>query len=395
MIKSLMAGVLALGMGLAGSGMAGSALAATPPQVERLANLWVGSWSNERQALANGLPGEPAFPESVRLKRDLKVYRIDAPAIGPLVLMLVEIKSDKPTLANRQRVMTFQWDEASQKLRVEQLFFATTLTYDQHIIPVADIARMKRSDFTRQPGCDLYLAWDATLNRFTGGMAPRACAYVHPVSGPVYAEYNMILDADRLWYRDRSIKTADGSIRGEIDGFSWLAFDRLSSQPELANGDRISKAQMLKAMGSAARMEGTWEGTFRRYDAEGVLVDALPSKITVEYLPDGQAYDYHQINILAPVGKPEQRIESYGKWDIDRLRFSNPRLDGWIADLSQDPQGLTSALSMTYKDGSGMIVSEIIHLSADARSRQRATQYIKDGKIVRRTLIDEVKTAGP
>jgi hypothetical protein len=41
-----------------------------------------------------------------------------------------------------------------------------------------------------------------------------------------------------------------------------------------------------------------------------------------------------------------------------------------------------------------MTVSEIVSLSPDRRSRSRATQYLVGGKIVRRTLIDEVKV-GP
>jgi hypothetical protein len=289
--------------------------------------------------------------------------------------------------------MTFNWKPETNEIEVEQLFFSTELAYDRHFIPARDVEKMKRADFTRERGCDLFFKWDGANRRYKGGMLPRACQYVHPTSGSVYAEFDMILDANRLWYRDRSIKLGDGSIRGEIDGFSWLRFDRLADVSSLNNGDRISKRAMLALMPTTARMEGTWSGTFRRYDAQGVLNQTLASTVIVRFLEDGNAFDYSQTNITRETGRSEQRIESFGKWDVDRLRFSNLRLEGWAKDVAEDPSGLTSVFVMNFKDGSGMTVSEIVSLSADGRSRSRATQYLVGGKVVRRTLIDEVKVA--
>jgi hypothetical protein len=352
---------------------------------------WIGAYDNHRQTQNERLLGEPDWPEAVRLPRTMRVQRLNAPAIGPVVLYLEEIKSDQPGKAHRQRVMTFNWRDDTGEIEVEQLFFSTELAYDRHFIPAADVEKMKRADFTRAPGCDLFFTWDGARNRFKGGMRPRACTYSHPVSGPVYAEFDMILEAERLWYRDRSIKLDDGAIRGEIDGFSWLRFDRVASMPALASPDGISKEAMLARMRAMARMEGTWAGTFRRYDANGALTETLASTVTVRFLEDGNPFDYSQTNVTRAPGKPEQRIESLGKWDVDRLRFSNARLDGWAKDLAEDDTGLTSVFMMTFKDGSGMTVSEIVSLSPDGRSRSRATQYLVGGKIVRRTLIDEVK----
>jgi hypothetical protein len=364
-----------------------------PDQVNLFARWWTGSFSNERQVNTDRLQNEPDYPESVRLLRNMRVQRLNAPAIGPLVLYLEEIKTDQPDKAHRQRVMTFNWKAETGEIEVEQLFFSTELAYDRHFIPAADVEKMKRADFTRERGCDLFFKWDEARQRFKGGMRPRACEYTHPTSGRVFAEFDMILDANRLWYRDRSIKLVDGSIRGEIDGFSWLRFDLLANAPVLANGDRITLDVMLSRMPTTARMAGTWEGTFRRYDSAGVLTETLASTVIVRFLEDGNAHDYSQTNITRTADGTEQRIESVGKWDVDRLRFSNQRLEGWAMDVAQDPSKLTSIFVMNFKDGSGMTVSEIVTLSPDGRSRSRATQYLVNGKIVRRTLIDEVKTA--
>jgi len=61
-------------------------------------------------------------------------------------------------------------------------------------------------------------------------MDPVACKYRQDNDGIVYAEFDMPLYPDNLWCRDRSIRTRDGSIRGEIDSFSWLLFDRRAAE---------------------------------------------------------------------------------------------------------------------------------------------------------------------
>ncbi len=364
--------------------------------LERFANHWSGAFSNERQVKSEQLNREPDYPEAVRLLRDMRVYKIDAPAIGEQVLFLEEVKSSRPDVAHRQRVMSLLWHEGTREIEVEQLFLSLDQAYDRPLMPAAEVQRLRRTDLFLVSECNLFFKWEPEHSRFKGGMRPRACQYTHPQSGPVYAEFDMLLDRHRLWYRDRSIKIGDGAVRGEIDGFSWLRFDRLSDEPLLANGDRISKAELRRRMPLTAGMEGVWEGTFRRVDANGEIMEILPSRIIVRLLPDGEAFDYHQTNILNPDSGQERRIESYGRWDVDRLRFFNQRLEGWAKDLAADETGLTSVFLMKYKDGSGLTVSEIVSVKpGNPDKRMRATQYMKEGQIVRRTLIDEVKVSNP
>ncbi len=364
--------------------------------LETFANYWTGAFSNERQALAERLNREPDYAEAVRLVRDMRVHRLDAPRIGEIVLFLEEVKTDRPKLAHRQRVMTLKWLESTGEIEVEQLFTSLEQAYDRPFMPPEGVANMSREDFFLVAECNLFFRWEPDKTRFKGGMRPQACRYEHPESGPVYAEFDMLLDRHRLWYRDRSIRLSDHSIRGEIDGFSWLRFDRLSDQPVLANGDRISRAQLRRRSPLTAKMEGVWEGTFRRVDHEGKVISTLPSRITVRLLPDGEVHDYHQTNILNPDSSEEQRIESYGKWDVDRLRFFNDRVDGWAKAVAADEAGQTSVFLMEFKDGSGLTVSEVVSfVPGDPDVRMRATQYMRDGRIVRRTLIDEIRVSDP
>ena len=180
------------------------------------------------------------------------------------------------------------------------------------------------------------------------------------------------------------------SARPEVDGFFETRFaEHLTLETEARAEKADAEAARRAAM---ARMEGTWTGTFRRFDADGELIETLPSRIIVRFPEGAGDFEYHQTNILTGPDGAEQRIESYGQWDGAILRFSNERIDGVFREVEEDPSGLTSVLLMTFKDGSGLSLSEIISLSPDGQRRMRAAQYMRNGVLVRRTLVDEVRS---
>ena len=357
------------------------ASAATPdPQVMigEIATRWVGAFDNHRQVEISLARGEPAAPELTRERREMQVHRIDAPQIGRTVLFYEEFRATQPGSAHRQRVVSLVFDAQQQRVRAEQWFFKAGPTYDRKPIDVASVARMTPADFQRQPDCDLYFSYEEKLGRYRGGMLPRACAYQHEVDGQVYADFEMLLYPDQLWYRDRSIRVGNGTVRGEIDGFSWLLFDRANAPAR---------------MPAMTRRQGVWTGTFRRYDADGKLTAEFPSEIIARVITQDGKQVFHQTNIYRPPGAPVQTIQSFGEIRDGRVWFSNERLDGWSMDLPGDPSGRGAVIVMNYKDGSGLYVYEIVTSSEDGKYRSRATQYLKDGKIVRRTLIDEQKVS--
>ena len=137
----------------------------------------------------------------------------------------------------------------------------------------------------------------------------------------------------------------------------------------------------------------TWEGTFRRVDATGAIIEEFETKIVSRFDPSAEP-PYAQTNTYFKADGVEE-IQSTGDWQNGKLLFSNPRIDGWGADLTeeQDPFGRSSMLQMSFKDGSGMYMYEIITLSDDGNRRSRMAQYIIDGEVQRRTLIDEIKTS--
>jgi hypothetical protein len=209
-------------------GTAAAAAEAPRAEIGAVAALWSGEFDNHRQVEANLARGGTPAPELTRERRRLVVVPLRMPQLGPNVLFLEEYRQSNPALAHRQRVVALVWDAGRSQLRAEQWFFADPPTYDRAPADPAQVAALPRERFRHEAGCDLYFSFEARHDRWRGSMDPRTCLYPQGDDGIVYAEFDMLLHAGGLWYRDRSIRTRDGRIRGEIDGFSWLLFDRRS-----------------------------------------------------------------------------------------------------------------------------------------------------------------------
>jgi hypothetical protein len=212
-------------------------------------------------------------------------------------------------------------------------------------------------------------------------MDPGACRYRHPQDGEVCAEFEMLLHPDQLWYRDRSLRLADGSVRGEVDGFSWLLFDRV----EDPFGDDLP---------ALVRQQGVWRGTFRRYDAEGGLLETFPSTVTIQVFQEGDRWRYHQSNLHGPEDAPLRRLEAQGEIHSGRVWFVSDRYQGWAMDLPGEQPAAGSLLVMHARDPGDPDIHEIISCSPDGRRRWRLSQLLKDGQLVGRTAIDEERLTG-
>lgn len=155
----------------------------------------------------------------------------------------------------------------------------------------------------------------------------------------------------------------------------------------------ITKATRDMGLAFISRHQGVWRGTFRRYDADGKLTAELPSEIITRVIVEGDEVRFHQTNRLRKPDGSEEVIDSHGDIRDGRVWFANPRVEGWSMPVAGDPNGRAGVLLLAFKDGSGLYMHEIVSLSDDARFRSRVAQYLKDGRLIRRTLIDEEKVS--
>ncbi len=146
------------------------------------------------------------------------------------------------------------------------------------------------------------------------------------------------------------------------------------------------------AMPGFVRHEGVWEGTYRHYDGDGRLIDEHRSRLVCR-IPDGGPYDYHQTNHYTWAdGRTEVR-DFPARYRDGRVWFDNELITGWAAEVPLDEHRRTMMLHWLRKGESGLYLYEMIQISDCGRLRTRVWQWLRDGRCVMRTLIDEHKVS--
>ena len=151
----------------------------------------------------------------------------------------------------------------------------------------------------------------------------------------------------------------------------------------------VTKLPTLKEqMPLLARHEGVWEGVYRYYDDAGNKIDEHKSQLVCRF-PDAGPCPYQQTNFYTWADGRTETREFPGYLRNGRLEWDNELIKGWAADIALDHNARTTMLYWVRKDDPEMYLYEMIHLSDCGNFRSRIWQWIKGGKILRRTLIDE------
>ncbi len=135
-----------------------------------------------------------------------------------------------------------------------------------------------------------------------------------------------------------------------------------------------------------AKHEGEWKGTYTYLDPEGHIVDHHDSHLSCTF-PDSGDFEYHQTNRYTwPDGRTEVN-EFPGRYDgFGRMEFDTERIKGWTWGVDEN----TIYLSWVYKaKGEDLRLYELIVLSDDGNNRCRTWQWVRDGVIEMRTIINE------
>jgi hypothetical protein len=148
------------------------------------------------------------------------------------------------------------------------------------------------------------------------------------------------------------------------------------------------------AMPILARHEGVWEGHYRYFDAEGALIDQHASRLICRFPEDGP-YPYHQTSIYRWADGRTETRDFPATWSEGRLNWSGDGSSGWAIEVSEDPRARTLMLYWARKDAPNAYLYELIQISDCGRYRSRVGQWIEDGRVRMRTLIDEQKVEQP
>ncbi len=141
-----------------------------------------------------------------------------------------------------------------------------------------------------------------------------------------------------------------------------------------------------------ARHEGVWEGVYRYYDAAGNKTDEHLSRLVCRF-PETGEYPYHQTNHYTwPDGKTEER-DFPATYANGRIWWDNDLIKGWAGSLDLDDLKRTTVLYWQRQTDPSTYLYEMIQISDCGKFRGRTWHWIKDGKIIQRTLIDEQKVS--
>ena len=129
-------------------------------------------------------------------------------------------------------------------------------------------------------------------------------------------------------------------------------------------------SEIKQAMPLLARHEGVWDGWYRVFDGEGNKMDEHRSRLICRFPLEGP-HPYHQTNLYT--------------WADG--------LTGWAAEVDLDPFRRTVMLYWERQGEPDLYLYEMIHLSDCGRFRSRTWQWLRNGRIHLRTLIDEEKVS--
>jgi hypothetical protein len=147
-----------------------------------------------------------------------------------------------------------------------------------------------------------------------------------------------------------------------------------------------------EAMPLLATNEGVWEGVYRYYNPAGELIDQHKSKLVCRFPASGE-YPYHQTNYYTwDDGRTETR-DFPAKYCDGRIWWDNDLIKGWAAEVPLDDKNRTTMLYWERKGEPGLYLYEMIQNSDDRQTRCRTWHWIRDGVLVQRTCIEEVRVS--
>ena len=133
-----------------------------------------------------------------------------------------------------------------------------------------------------------------------------------------------------------------------------------------------------------ARHEGEWFGTYVYVDLEGKVIDRHASHLTCSF-PERGEHAYYQINRYEWEDGRREEFHFPATYKDKKIWFDTERIRGYAWEVDDR----TVILTWRYKSAPETYLYEMIQLSPCGRYRARTWHWFEDGRIVRRTLINE------
>lgn len=136
-----------------------------------------------------------------------------------------------------------------------------------------------------------------------------------------------------------------------------------------------------------ARHEGVWDGTYKYYNAAGVLVDEHASRLFCRFV-DGPM-PYHQTNYYSWADGRSEVREFPATYHDKRVWWDNELIKGSAWEVGEDSNARAMMLTWERTGDPSLYLYEMIQIADDGATRCRTWHWIRNGRLETRTAIEE------
>ncbi len=143
------------------------------------------------------------------------------------------------------------------------------------------------------------------------------------------------------------------------------------------------------AMPLHAAIVGEWRGTYAEFDGDNRHIQTYDSHLVCELPDPASGYDLVQTNRYSFA---DGRVEVHSfpaRLQLNRLVFDTDRIEGCAQELGD---GLSVFVTWRRKDQPQLRYFEMVQFDEAITRKARVWQAFDDGRLVRRTLIEERRT---
>jgi hypothetical protein len=137
-----------------------------------------------------------------------------------------------------------------------------------------------------------------------------------------------------------------------------------------------------------ARHEGVWDGSYKYYNAAGILVDEHKSRLFCR-LTDSETHPYHQTNYYTWADGRQDIREFPAEYRDKRVWWNNDLIIGSCWEVQEDAEKRAMMLYWQRTGDPSLYLYEMIQISADGQNRCRTWHWIRNGLLETRTAIEE------
>lgn len=188
---------------------------------------WNGDYNNDRQIKSLEEQGLPVWKaddtgEGGHIEVTSHYRRVDLPVFGENVLYVEETKHGDPDNIFRQRIYTLNIDQEANAVRVKLWYFNDKKKYIGAWKDLTLLNDLTPEDmFPLQDDCDLISTRQAEKIHLP--MPAKDCVF-----GEKYFNYQVLLDENSFWFRDRIMLVADDSLDSTAGQFTYHELDKVS-----------------------------------------------------------------------------------------------------------------------------------------------------------------------